>query len=124
MSLFSPIHHGPPGAHLDPDGEVTTGTEFRQLLKCYYSTTRIRGMLYQLVEQPLRVFQVGGVEALGEPSVDGCEQVAGLALPALLAPQPGEACSGAQFVAARALIAGDRQGGAERGLGLRGIGVR
>jgi len=43
---------------------------------------------------------------------------------ALLAPQPGEARGGAQFVASRALLAGDREGGAERVLGLRRIGVR
>jgi len=42
---------------------------------------------------------------------------------ALLAPQPGEARGGAQFVASRALLAGDREGGAERVLGLGWIGV-
>src|SRR6202035_1457538 len=77
----------------------------------------------QLVEQPLGVFQVGGVEAFGERAVDGREQVARLALPALLAPQPGEARRSAQFVAPSALLAGDRQGGAERVLGLGWIGV-
>ena len=45
----------------------------------------------QLVEQLLRFFQVGGVKALGEPAVEGREQVARLAPPALLAPEPGEA---------------------------------
>ena len=43
--------------------------------------------------------------------------------PALLAPEPGKARGMAQFVAARALLAGDRQGGAERLLGLRRIGI-
>ena len=28
----------------------------------------------QLIEQPLRFFQIGGVEALAEPTVDGGEQ--------------------------------------------------
>src|SRR5215467_4395035 len=63
---------------------------------------------------------------VSKPSVnhiDGCEQIARLALPALLAPQPGEARGGAQFVAACALLAGDREGGAERLLGLRQIGI-
>src|SRR5499427_4083984 len=69
------------------------------------------------------VLQVSGVEALGERAVEGCEQVARLAPPALLAPQPGEARGGAQFVALCALLAGDREGGAERLLGLRRIGV-
>ena len=78
----------------------------------------------QLVEQGFCVLQVGGVEALGKRAVDGCEQVARLAPPALVAPQPGEARGGAQFVAPRALLAGDREGGAERVLGLGWIGVR
>ena len=56
-----------------------------------------------------------------ERAVDGREQVAGFGAAALLAPQPGEARGGAQFVAPRALLAGDRQGGAERVLGLRWI---
>ncbi len=43
----------------------------------------------QLVQQRLRLFQIGSVEALGEPAVDGCQQIARLAPPALFAPQPG-----------------------------------
>ena len=42
----------------------------------------------QLIEQPLRFFHIGGVEALGEPTVDGGEQIMSLGPPALLAPQP------------------------------------
>src|ERR1700758_1063602 len=68
----------------------------------------------KFVEQCLRFFEVLRVKALGKPAVDGSEQVARLASPALLAPQPGEARGGAQFVASRALLAGDREGGAER----------
>ena len=77
----------------------------------------------QPVEQPLGYFQVRGVETLGEPAVDGREQLVGVGAAALLAPQPGEARGGAQFVAACALLAGDREGGAERILGLRRIGI-
>src|SRR6516162_624920 len=51
----------------------------------------------QLVEQRLGFFQVGGVEALGEPPIDRGEQLARLAPPALLVPEPGEAGRGAQF---------------------------
>src|SRR5580704_7120838 len=58
----------------------------------------------QLVEQGLGFFQVGGVETLGEPAVDGREQLACLAPPALLAPQPGEARRGAQFPELGALL--------------------
>ena len=45
-------------------------------------TTRSR----QLVEQRLCLFQIGGIEALGEPAVDRCEQIARFGPPALLAP--------------------------------------
>ena len=77
----------------------------------------------QRIEQGLCFFQVGGVEALGERAVDGREQLARLGSAALLGPQPGEARGGAQFVASGALLAGDREGGAERILGLRRIGI-
>src|SRR6516165_4228264 len=51
----------------------------------------------QLVEQRFRLFQIGGVEALGEPGVSGREQLAPVCVLALIAPQPGEAGRGAQF---------------------------
>jgi hypothetical protein len=52
--------------------------------------------LLQFVEQRLRLFQVTGVEPLGEPAIDWSEQVARLATPSLLAPHAGEARCGAQ----------------------------
>jgi hypothetical protein len=51
----------------------------------------------QFVEQLLCVFQVGGVEALGEPAVDRREQVAGFGAPALFAPEASEIAGSAQF---------------------------
>ena len=51
----------------------------------------------QLVEQPLCFFQVLGVEALGEPAVDGREQLAGFAHAALVAHQTCVARRGAQL---------------------------
>ena len=51
----------------------------------------------QLVEQPLCFFQVLGVEALGEPAVDGREQVAGVCAAALVAMKPGQVRGSAQF---------------------------
>ena len=65
---------------------------------------RSSGRLHQLGEQRPGVFQIGRIEALGEPAVEGREQVARLVSPALLGPQPGEARGGAQFVASRALL--------------------
>ena len=78
----------------------------------------------QLIEQPLRFFQIGGVETLGKPAVDGRQQLTPFASPALLAPQPGEAYGGTQFIPPSALLAGNRQGGVERGFGLCRIGPR
>src|SRR5215469_6598526 len=42
----------------------------------------------QLIEQPLRCFQIGGAEALGEPAVNGHEQLARLGPPPLFTPHP------------------------------------
>src|SRR5215469_13419650 len=73
---------------------------------------RAGGGSRQLIEQPLGVFQVGGVEALGKRAVDGREQLVRLAPSVVLAPQPGKARGSAQFVATCTLLASDRQGGA------------
>jgi len=51
----------------------------------------------QRIEQGLCFFQVLGVEALGEPAVDGREQLARLAPPALFSPQPRQARRRAQL---------------------------
>jgi hypothetical protein len=51
----------------------------------------------QLVEQRLGVFQVGGVEAFGEPAVDFGQHRARLVAFALFVEQPSEACRGAQL---------------------------
>jgi hypothetical protein len=47
---------------------------------------RADGGSRQLGEECRRLFEIGGVEALGERAVDGREQVQRLARPALLAP--------------------------------------
>ena len=78
--------------------------------------------LRQLGEERLRVPQIGGVEALGEPTIiDGCEQLPRPGLPPLVAPQPRQARRGAQFKTLGALLAGDRQGGAKGSIGPRSI---
>ena len=63
----------------------------------------------QLLEQLLRFFQVGGVKALGEPAIDGREEVASLGEAAPVAVKPGEVCGRAQFERAGLLALGDRQ---------------
>jgi hypothetical protein len=71
----------------------------------------------QFDEQRLGVLQVSGVEALGEPTIYGGEQIAGLAPLALLGPQPGETGRRAQLPRFRALRPGDVESLAEPGLG-------
>src|SRR5208283_3806414 len=63
--------------------------------------------LSQFVEQRLGLFEVGGVEAFGEPAEDRGEQGGRLLRPALLAAQAGEAHPGAQFPGLRVLSARD-----------------
>ena len=70
------------------------------------------------LEQGFGVLQIGRVETLLEPAVDWGEQIAGVALFSLLAPEPGEADGGTQFPQSGALLAGDGQGTAEACLRL------
>jgi hypothetical protein len=58
----------------------------------------------QFVEQCLCLLQVGGVEPLGEPAVDWCEEVVGLVPLALLGPESGEGGGGAEFQRAGLLL--------------------
>src|SRR5438132_986995 len=64
----------------------------------------------KLVQQRLCLFQIGGVEAFGEPAVDRREEVAGFVAPILIAAEPGEADGGAQFPELGLLLHGDAQG--------------
>jgi hypothetical protein len=64
----------------------------------------------KFVEQRFCVFQIGGVEALGEPFVNGCQQLARFSPPPLLAPQAGEARRSAQLQQARFLSPSCAQG--------------
>jgi len=51
----------------------------------------------QLVEQRLGVLQDRCVEAFGEPTIDGCEQITGFGLFSLIAPEASKTGDGAQF---------------------------
>ena len=73
--------------------------------------------LVEFVEQRLCVFEIRRVEAFGEPSVDRREKVAGFGGAALVAAEPGEARSGAQFPELGLLLLGDAQGFAIQYLG-------
>src|SRR6516162_753838 len=72
-------------------------------------------------QQRLCLFEIGHVEALGEPAVDWREKVAGFLASTLLSPQPGEARGGAQFPELSALLLGDAQGLAIQFLGGLGM---
>src|SRR5437016_2928942 len=75
----------------------------------------------ELVEQCLRLFQIGGVEPLGEPGVDWREKVARFGVATLVAAEPGEARGGAQFPELGPLLLGDAHGFAIELLGGLGI---
>src|ERR1700730_5718700 len=64
----------------------------------------------QLVEQCLRLFEIGSVEAFCEPVIHGREKVAGVGGVALVAAKPGEAHGGAQFPELGLLLPRDAQG--------------
>jgi hypothetical protein len=57
-------------------------------------------------EQRFGLFEVGGVEAFGEPAVDRRQEIMGLGEFALVSPQPGEARRGAQLQGFRLLTPG------------------
>src|SRR5215472_11813819 len=63
----------------------------------------------QFVEQRLCVFEVGGIEAFGEPAVDRREQVVRFGAATLVAAEPSEARGGAQFPEFGLLLAGNAQ---------------
>ncbi len=65
-----------------------------------YRPARQRGSS-ELVQQRLGVLQVGGVEAFGEPVVNGGEDLARLIASSLVAKQAGQARRGAQLVGLR-----------------------
>src|SRR5262245_56553498 len=63
--------------------------------------------LRQHVQQCLRLLQISGVKALGEPAVDGCQQLVGLGTFALLLPQPAQASGSTQLPGFGLLTAGN-----------------
>ena len=75
----------------------------------------------QLVEQRLCLFQIGCVEAFGEPAIDRLEKIAGFGGATLVAAEPRETRSGAQFPKLSFLLLGEGQGFAIEVLG--GLGV-
>jgi hypothetical protein len=77
--------------------------------------------LRQRVEQRLGLLEVGGVKALGEPAVDGRQQLMGLGALALLLPQARQAGGGAQLPGPGLLAADNGQGVLKTDFRLGGI---
>jgi len=71
----------------------------------------------QLVKQRLCLFQVGRVKAFGEPAIDWRKKVARFGSTTLVAAEPGEAHSGAQFPELCFLLPSDVEGLAKQLLG-------
>ena len=66
----------PPIPITDPEPTFVSSPADRWVYRgAVVRTTRISSSR-QLIEQRLRFFQIGGVEALGEPAVNGCQEIA------------------------------------------------
>jgi hypothetical protein len=61
----------------------------------------------QCVEQRLGLLDLRCLEALGEPSIHGREEFAGVGMPALVAPEPSETDGSTEFPRLRGLAPGD-----------------
>src|SRR5262245_50426126 len=72
------------------------------------------------LQQRLRLLEVGGVKALGEPAIDCRQQFVRLGALALLLPQAAQAHGGAQLPGLGLLAAGNGQGLVETDFGLGG----
>src|SRR6516165_317880 len=93
------------------------GSRRQNLPKMVHARVSTRGWaprqvrnLTKLVEQRLRLSQIGSVETFGEPAVDRREEGARFGAAVLVAAEPGEAHGGAQFPELGLLLHRDAQG--------------
>jgi hypothetical protein len=70
------------------------------------------------IEQRFCLFEIGRVETLRKPAVDGRKKVPSLTAPSLIGQQASEASGGAQFPRSCALLAGDCEGSPEAFFGI------
>src|SRR5215217_3723251 len=75
-------------------------------------------LISELFQQCLRLLEIGGVKALGEPAIDRREEFVGFGTPALLLPQPRQAHGGAELQGLGLLTVGDGVGLLEAGFRL------
>ena len=78
-------------------------------------------MSSQSLEQGLGVLQIGRIEAFSEPIEQRGQQIIGFCIPALVAPEAGEADRGAEFEEFGRLTLGERCGPAKQVLRLHRI---
>ena len=71
----------------------------------------------KLFKKRLRILQIGGFEAFGEPAVQRRQQVMGAPPLAPIGPEPGKIAGGAKLEDARRSLTGGGQRGVESGLG-------
>ena len=77
---------GMPASGVDPGPTFVSSPADRWVYRGTVIRIARSGDSRQLIEQGLRLFQIGGVKALGEPAVDRCQQFACFGATALLAP--------------------------------------
>jgi hypothetical protein len=75
----------------------------------------------QLLQQCLRLLQVGGVKAISKPPGERCEELVRLGALTLALPEAHETQGGAQLPGSGLLPAGNGKGLLETGFGLGGI---
>ena len=63
----------------------------------------------EAIKESLGIFQIGRTETFSEPTVDGGEKIASFDAAALVAAEPGEAHSSAQFPEFGLLLPGNAQ---------------
>jgi hypothetical protein len=107
MAGLDPATHGTATADIGVAEGVITGTNPVMTMVAACQDPKGSG---ELVQQCLRIFQIGSFETLGEPEVDRCENIAGFGAAPLGAAEPGEARGGAQFPELGLLLPGDAQG--------------
>src|SRR6516165_5273219 len=73
--------------------------------ECWASNFALRDLIQECLGFP----QISCIDALGEPTVDRCEQLARLRPPSLLSPQPCQARRSSQLIGFCLLLPGDRE---------------
>jgi hypothetical protein len=71
----------------------------------------------KVLKERLRILQIGGFKAFGEPAVDWRQQVVGFPPLAPIGPEPGKIAGGSKLKDARRLVTGGGHCGVESGLG-------